>query len=139
MKKFFILLVLVVFAASINVDAATNTQAQKECLNILTNDHQDDGQSFRINLDSLGDMRNYGHDHLAKRIRVIREHLKNLGCKKNAVNFGWGSNGRSHNKCKKFDYNKAISRMCWIETNLGSFFVHEDNNDHMNIIFTRFD
>ena len=139
MKKFFILLILVVFAASIKVDAATDTQAATDCLSILTNNHFDDSRSERVDLDLLGDMRDYGNDHLAKRIRVVRELLANLGCKKNAINFGWGANGRSHNKCKKFDHNKPISRICWIETNLGGFIVQEDNNAHMNIIFNRHD
>jgi hypothetical protein len=139
MKKFFILILLVVFAASFKVDAATDIQAAKECLKILTNDHLNDSRLDRVNLDTFGDIRNYGNDHLAKRIKVVRELLINLGCKKNSINFGWGSNGRSHNKCKKFDYNKPISRACWIETNLGGFFVQEDNNAHMNIIFNRHD
>lgn len=138
MKKLFILLVLVVFAASMKAQAR-DVQAEQKCRRTLTSDYSHDSQSFTMDLSTL-DIRDYGNDHVAKSIKVIRELLEDLGCQKHAVKFGVGPQGRAQNKCWFFDpNNRDISRVCYVVTNLGIFTTQHDYLDKMIITYKRFD
>ena len=138
MKKFLVLLVLVVFAASIKVNA-TDIQAEQKCRRTLTNDFSLNSQTFTMDLTTL-DIRDYGNDHLAKSIRVIREVLTDIGCQPHAVKFGIGPQGRAHNRCWYIDqHNRDISRYCHVVTNLGVFSTQYDYLENMIITYKRFD
>lgn len=138
MKKFLLLLVLVVFAASMKAQAR-DVIAEQKCFRSLTDDHARNINSFTIDLSEL-EIRDYGNDHLAKSIRVIRELLADLGCQPHAIKFGVGPLGRARSKCFYFDpNNRDISRTCYVSTNLGLFKTTESYLDEMLIIFKRFD
>lgn len=72
MKKFFVILLMIIFAGSIKA-----TEVEKRCLKKLTNNFANDRQTFTLDLDQI-QMRDYQNDQLAKTIRVVRELLDDL-------------------------------------------------------------
>lgn len=135
MKKFLLVLLMIIFAASIKAEAATD---QTKCLKRLLNNFSEDRSTHTVDLDDI-QMRDYGTDVLAKSIRVVRELLDDLGCSPKAINFGWGPQGRIHNSCKYFDRNMTDIKVCLVQSNLGYFIVHEDYLHHVTVNFYRWD
>ncbi|MCO4793637.1 MAG: hypothetical protein KC493_08000 [Bacteriovoracaceae bacterium] len=133
MKKLLVVLLMVIFAASIKAG-----EAERKCFGHLTDNFKEDRNTFTVDLDVL-QMRDYRSDKLAKSIRVVRELLDDLGCSPKAINFGWAPQGRTHNSCKYFDLNHKEIQVCYIGTNLGYFTVHEDYLFHMTVNFYRWD
>ena len=86
MKKFLIVLLMIIFAASIKAKASAVT----ECRARLLENFSEDRNHYVIDLDDV-QMRDYGPDLLAKSIRVVRELLGEIGCSPKAINFGWGT------------------------------------------------
>lgn len=134
MKKFLIVLLMIIFAASIKAEANVVTKCRAKLLDNFSADRN----QYVIDLDDL-QMRDYGTDVLAKSIRVVRELLDEIGCSPKAVNFGWGPQGRIHNSCKYFDRNNRDIQVCLIQSNLGYFLIHEDYLNHATVNFYRWD
>jgi len=132
MKNFiFLAIVFLSFTAQ-----ASNQEKSAECTDLLANDR--DSNTFQINIDR-DDLPNYGRDHLANGIVIIRELLKEEGCSKKAINFGKGPEGRSHSRCGKLHRASTNSMTCYIESNLGYFILNIDYHSTANIIFSRWD
>ncbi|TNE98342.1 MAG: hypothetical protein EP326_10010, partial [Deltaproteobacteria bacterium] len=83
MKKLLVVLLMIIFAASIKAEANDVV----ECKQRLLNNFRADRSSYVIDLDDI-QMRDYGTDILAKSIRVVRELLDDIGCSPKAINFG---------------------------------------------------
>jgi hypothetical protein len=103
--------------------------SESRCINRLTNDYAQDSVTLR----------NYGNDHLAFSIKIIRNLLEDVGCSKAVINFGRSARGRSHNRCDQILRGVPNSRVCYIETNLGYFFVTKDMLTKVHVTFNRWD
>lgn len=115
-------------------------QASPEaCYDAFTDGHTQDSRSFSVNLNDLDEMRDYGRDFQAEAIYVIRELAKELGCARRDLNFGRGVNGRSKHRCKVLIPGRGHTAVCYIETNLGYFFMTKDFLDKANVTYNRWD
>ncbi|MAF78089.1 MAG: hypothetical protein CME63_14210 [Halobacteriovoraceae bacterium] len=109
----------------------------KDCIDNLMINSNVDSYNFSIHGDDVD--RDFGRDYLAEAIYTIRILLDRNGCSQNDVNFGQGPHGRSHSRCSKLVGNQDHSRVCYVETNLGYFFVTRDLLDNFNISYARWD
>ena len=116
----------------------TTIASERECLMRLTHSYAQDSRNFQLNLDEI-DIRDYGRDYLAKAIKVIRLVIAEVGCVKKDINFGKGPFGRSRSRCSQVVSLNDESRVCYVESNLGYWFVTYDYQDRANIIFNRWD
>jgi hypothetical protein len=110
----------------------------RACLGALTQDFSLNSRAFVINLDEEP-IRDYGRDYLAHSIALVRNVIAKVGCSRQDINFGQGLLGRSRHSCKMLVPNREISRVCYVETNLGAFIVTTDYLDHAQVIFKRWD
>lgn len=108
-----------------------------QCITTLTGSNSGDTQSFTLHSDDVD--RDFDRDFLAEAIYTIRILLDREGCRKTDVNFGKGPYGRSHSRCSKVIRNQEHTRVCYIETNLGYFFLTKDLLENINITFSRWD
>lgn len=108
------------------------------CLEAFTADNTEDSRSFSVNLTDIN-MRDYGRDYQAESIFIIRELAKELGCNRKDINFGQGPHGRSHQRCETLLRGRAHTAVCYIETNIGYFFLTKDFLDKANITYNRWD
>lgn len=109
----------------------------KDCITTLMNGHTRDTYAFNIHADDID--RDFGNDHLANAIYTLRILLDREGCAPTDVNFGKGPNGRSHSRCTKIIRNQEHTRVCYVETNLGYFFLTTDLLDKITILYSRWD
>lgn len=108
------------------------------CYDAFTEGHTQDSRTFSVSLGDLS-MRDYGRDYQAEAIFVIRELAKELGCSRKDLNFGQGAHGRSKHRCGTILPGRAHTAVCYIETNLGYFFLTKDFLDKANVIYNRWD
>jgi len=109
----------------------------KECVdNLLVDSHVD---SSHFIVDNNDVPRDFGRDYLAQAIYIIRILIDQNDCAPKDINFGQGPHGRSHSRCEKIISNREHTRVCYVETNLGYFFVSQDLLDSYNISFSRWD
>ena len=111
---------------------------EARCINRLTDSYSSDSSSHVLNLNDY-EIRDYRNDHLAFSIRMVRELLNDVGCSKNAINFGRSGSGRSHSRCEQVIRSVPSSRVCYVETNLGYFFVTRNSLTNIHITFNRWD
>jgi hypothetical protein len=111
---------------------------ETRCINRLTDSYSSDSITHTLNLTDL-DVRDYRNDHLAFSIRMVRELLRERGCSRSDINFGRSANGRSHSRCEQVLRGTPSSRVCYVETNLGYFFVTRDMLTNVHITFNRWD
>jgi len=112
--------------------------SESRCINRLTNDYSQDSVTHTMELNDY-ELRNYGNDHLAFSIKMIRNLIADVGCSGNVINFGRSSRGRSHNRCEQVLRGVPSSRVCYVETNLGYFFVTRDMLTKIHVTFNRWD
>jgi hypothetical protein len=115
----------------------TINASPKDCIDELMMDASADSYNFSLHSDFVD--RDFGNDYLAEAIYTIRVLLDQNGCSQNDVNFGSGPHGRSHSRCSKLISNLDHTRVCYVETNLGYFFVTRDLLDTFNISYSRWD
>ncbi|MBT3583547.1 MAG: hypothetical protein HN509_01465 [Halobacteriovoraceae bacterium] len=108
------------------------------CIELLTQGRSSDSYSYSLDSDDY-QVRDYGNDHLADAYVWIRILIGKLGCGKKDINFGKGPLGRAHSRCRRLVPHAANSITCYIESNLGYFFVTHDMQTKVNIVFNRFD
>ena len=112
--------------------------SEKECYRELTNNFRDNSVNY-----SLGSAdviyRDFGNDYLADAIYHVRALLDKKGCARNDINFGRGSWGSSISKCYQMIRGKGNSRVCYVESNLGYFFITKDFLETVNITYNRWD
>ncbi|MCR9204453.1 MAG: hypothetical protein NXH75_07750 [Halobacteriovoraceae bacterium] len=114
------------------------TQAgSKDCITNLMAGETRDTYAFYMHVDDVD--REFGNDHLASAIYTLRILLDREGCSRGDVNFGKGPHGRSHSRCTKVIRNQEHTRVCYVETNLGYFFLTTDLLDNINILYSRWD
>lgn len=130
------------FLAFVALFIATTFTAQADsslrCLEILTHDNQVDSFSYTLNVDEIND-RYFGNDHVASAIHYVKAVLELKGCNRSEVNFGRGAFGRSKSRCQYLAPGVPTSLSCYIETNLGFFFVTRDLMTKVHVVFSRWD
>ncbi len=109
----------------------------KDCVTTLMGNDTGDTYNFNFHSDDVD--RDFGRDFLAEAIYTIRLLLDREGCSPKDVNFGEGPHGRSHSRCSKVVRNQEHTRVCYVETNLGYFFLTKDLLDNININYSRWD
>lgn len=109
-----------------------------DCKERLTNGFNDNSTTSTYNLDNY-QIRDYGRDHLAEAIAVIRIHIGELGCKRKDINFGKGPWGRSVSRCTRVLHGVDSSRVCYVQSNLGYFFVTKGYLNDMVVTYHRWD
>jgi hypothetical protein len=115
-----------------------SAKAANQCLERITYDHSLDSFTYSINVDEIND-RYFGRDHLAAAIHYIKIVLEKKGCSRVDINFGRGGFGRSKSKCQYLVPSVASSLSCYVETNLGYFFVTRDFLTRVHVVFSRWD
>ncbi len=114
-----------------------NTHASpQKCLAKLTVNFSQDSHSFTLYADEV--QPNFGKDYLAEAIYAIRMVANKIGCSRRDINFGEGPLGRSQSHCSRLN-GEGHSRLCYVETNLGYFFVSRDMLKNYIITFNRWD
>lgn len=134
MMKFLLTLTLTTLFLSTGA-YATDKQA---CISNLTDNYYVSSKSFTIDTDDYN-VRDYGNDHQAFAILMVRLTLKEQGCQRDVVNFGQGPQGRSTHRCEMLVAGREYSRTCYIETNLGAFVVTTDFQTLSHIVYKRWD
>lgn len=129
-KSFLALALLIVLSLAVQA-------SPKDCIDSLMIDSTGDSYNFRVHSDNIAD--DFGHDYLAEAISVIRVLADEQGCSPKDINFGDGPLGRSHSKCDLILPDQEHSRVCYVETNVGYFFVTRDLLDTFNITYSRWD
>lgn len=130
MKQF--LVGLVILATTPIVFAST-----QKCFERLTVEGPSDSRAYTINTDRVN--RDFGRDHLATAIYQIRLLLKQRGCNRGDINFGYGPLGRSKSRCKFILPGIATSLSCYVESNLGYWIVTWDMITTSHLILHRWD
>lgn len=129
-----LLLALVTF---LSVQAQVEASG-RQCLARLTQDYTLDSRSFHLNLDEI-QVRDFGRDYVAQAISLVRVVVGLNGCSQQDINFGQSLLGRSKHSCRELVQGRELSRVCYIETNLGGFVVTYDYLDHAYVVFKRWD
>ncbi len=128
------LIIALIAGLSFNVFADKNS-----CLEKLTYNFSVDSRAFKLDTDSIN-ITAHENDHLAISIEMIRALLNFSGCDgRTDINFGWGPLGRTSSSCKALVGKRENSQVCYIETDLGYFFVTNDLQTTAHIIFSRWD
>lgn len=109
----------------------------KDCASRLFSGSNLDSVNYSINSDEIN--RDFGRDHLASAIYTIRILIEDKGCSQSDINFGKGPLGRSRSRCTKLVGNQDHTRVCYVETNLGYFFLTTDFLETVNITYSRWD
>lgn len=131
MKK---LLITLALFSSLNVLATASA-----CLSKLTYDFSVDSRVFKVDTDTI---RVVGaeNDHLAQGISIVRGVLDIHGCDgRDDINFGFGPLGRTKSSCRKLVNSRGYSLTCYIESDLGFFFVTRDLQTNAYVVFSRWD
>lgn len=115
---------LLIFSLSSSIVANDN------CLELLSNDHSQDSQSFQVaDYDLELDFDEAPEDYS---IEALGGLLNDLGCKPSAKMV-------SEVVCHEIMPDNSYSRICYVENELGYFFVSKDMLDSVNIIYNRWD
>ena len=131
MKKLLMIFSLLITA---NIFASTNV-----CLSRLTYDFAVDSRAFKIDTDNINVIGSE-NDHLAQAISIIRGTLDLHGCDgRSDINFGHGPLGRTKNSCRKLVEGRGYSLSCYVESDLGFFFITRDLQTNAFIVFSRWD
>jgi len=117
----------------------TSFASEKTCLAKLTYDFAVDSRSFKVNTDNIvvvGDER----DYLAQAISIVRGTLDLHGCDgRSDINFGHGPMGKTKSSCSQLIRGRDYSVSCYVESNLGFFFVTRDLQTNAYVVFSRWD
>jgi hypothetical protein len=129
---------LVFLSVLISTSAFATTSLSERCKTNLTDDYRKDSVSFQVNLDDHNPP-NFRNDKIAKAIFAIRAVLRENNCARKAINFSKGMLGKSKHNCTYVHRKFRNSLVCYIQTNLGFFFVSEDYVGNTNVVYNRWD
>lgn len=115
----------------------SHADGQKACLENLTDNYSYSTRHFKLYDTDVE--REFGKDHLAQSIAAIRVLIDKEGCKPKSINFGKGTLGRSSSRCRQLSTRVEESVSCFVESNLGYFFVTRNFESEYHIVFNRWD
>ncbi|HAZ14427.1 MAG TPA: hypothetical protein DCY86_16685 [Bdellovibrionales bacterium] len=112
--------------------------SESHCRDLLTEQFTRDSNYVSFHADDLN-VPDFGRDYLAFSVRAIRLYIERLGCKQHDINFAQGAQGVAHSRCETIVRDRDNSRMCYVESNLGYWFIHKDFVEDIHIMFHRWD
>jgi hypothetical protein len=115
---------LLIFSLSAPVLASDN------CLELLSSDHSRDSQSFQVADYQLE--QDFDESPELYSIEALDGLLNKLGCEPSAKI-------ESEVVCREIMPDNSYSRVCYVENELGYFFISKDMLDSVNIIYNRWD
>ncbi len=118
--------------------AANSWSSLGDCEVKLLDNQSYSSAAYSLDTDLISS-RNYGNDYLAKSIFYIRYLADFQGCSKREINFGRGPMGKSSSFCQPIHRDVPESNTCYVETNLGYFFVNYDLQTTVHIVFNLWD
>lgn len=122
----------------ISFNASAYTKDSLNCIKKLTYDLNVDSRAFKVNTDEI-DVDDEVNP-LEEAIVLIRATLELYGCNShNAVNFAQTPSGRAKSRCSELVPGHDYSMSCYIESNIGFFFVTKDLQTDAFIIYSRWD
>ncbi|AYF45506.1 MULTISPECIES: hypothetical protein [Halobacteriovorax] len=122
----------------ISFNATAYTKASLNCIKKLTYDLNVDSRAFKVNMDEVDiDLED---KPLEESIALIRATLELYGCNsRNAINFSKTPSGRAKSRCLELVPGQDYSMSCYIESNIGFFFITKDLQTDAFIIYSRWD
>ncbi len=108
------------------------------CRSVLTNDYAVTSSTFVVDLDTI-EITAPVADKMGQAVQIIRHIVSTQGCTRTDISFGRGSEGSAKSKCSFITPERTASLGCYVETNLGYFFVHWDMGHSANVIFNQWD
>ena len=130
--KFFLAFVLGMTLASSSFAGA------QDCRSILTNNFENASAVFTVNLDEL-EITAPVADKMGQAVQILRHIVSKQGCTRADISFGRGSESLAKSKCSMITPDRTASLGCYVESNLGYFFVHWDMGHTANVIFNQWD
>ena len=133
MKYVSLLLILISF------NTLATKQESLSCISKLTYDLNVDSRAFKINTDEMDTVED-DMDQIAQAIAIIKITLDLAGCNSEAdINFGKTPTGRSKHSCSELSAGKDYSTSCYVETDIGYFFVTKDLQTNAFVVYSRWD
>ena len=129
------LISLIIIALSLVIVPENAFSKAEDCYKRLTKGNSQDSSHFRLE----GDIDAYGNDFVQNATAAIKELIAELGCARKDINFMHGPYGYLKSSCHHHNKKEHYSRSCYIETNLGYFFVTWDPQVDVHLIFNRWD
>ncbi|MBT3235178.1 MAG: hypothetical protein HN353_04445 [Bdellovibrionales bacterium] len=112
--------------------------SRMSCELILSGNHSQNSSMYSLDMDNLGD-RDWGRDYLGLAFHSIRHLLQQQGCERSDINFGKGPFGQAKSKCLYLVRDHQASHVCYVESNIGYFFLTWDMLTGINIVYNRWD
>lgn len=116
---------LLIFSLSAPIMAADN------CFQILSNNYSNDSKSFQVADYELS--KDFDESPEEYSLEALNGLLNKLGCDKQSEKV------ESVVECSEIMPGNSYSRVCYVENELGYFFISKDMLDSVNIIFNRWD
>lgn len=136
----FIKILLAFYLCLISGALFAYSNATIHCIEKLTRGFQYDSVNFFVDADAIEYTENDEIDTLAYATKIVRYVLTDNGCKKDDVNFSRTPMGRtSSSNCKQMAPDLVSSNVCYIESNLGYFFVNWDMLSNAHVTYSRWD
>lgn len=118
---------------------SASLHAENTCPSKLTYDHERNSMAYTLDLDDL-DIKDYGEDQLATSIAIIRELLRMRSCRPTDINFKETPLGRTAlSRCRQVVPNAPTSKVCYVESNIGFFYLTWDMLTSVHVIYNRWD
>lgn len=121
----------------VSFNALSYTKDTLNCIKKLTYDLNVDSRAFKINTDELDIDDN---DPLSEAVALIRATLELNGCNSNnSINFAQTPSGRAKSRCTEVVPGRDYSVSCYVESNIGFFFVTKDLQTDAFVVYSRWD
>lgn len=118
--------------------ASSSFATTENCRVLLTKNYERDSVVYTADLDNL-EITAPVADKMGQGVQIVKHIVMQQGCLATDISFGKGSDGRAKSKCSFITPDRTASLACYIETNLGYFFVQWDTGHTANVIFNRWD
>ena len=129
---------LVFIVLMLGVESFAGTQNLR-CQSLLLDGFNEDSKSFQVKEADFVNNIDFGKDYVRRAFFLVRELLKSEGCNISKLKFNKGFSGNSENHCRKIHPEVEESRVCFIQSNIGYFFLMDDLLGHTNITYNRWD
>lgn len=107
------------------------------CINKVTQDNRYDSRSLTFNADEYV----FENDHVGDSYNLIRLFIERKGCGRKDIRFtaGPGSVRSGKAVCNNVAKGYHHSRVCYVESNIGFFFVMRDMMNGATVVYNRWD
>ncbi|MFG1483177.1 hypothetical protein ACRXCV_14550 [Halobacteriovorax sp. GFR7] len=124
----------------ISSSAFAYTKTTLNCIKKLTYDLNVDSRAFKVNTDEVDADIDFEGRPLDEAIAIIRTTLELNGCNShNTINFSKTPSGRAKSRCVELVPGQDYSMSCYVESNMGFFFVTKDLQTDAFVVYSRWD